>query len=200
MGGSTLKRLLFRLRLTPKGRLRRNVVILLLIPLVLLLVLRPCFTHQAALEQLQKTYHFGPVDAAQWYPEEQAYALRYDRWYAACPLQRGYFCLVPTWEPGYWGLTAAPVEDAPLSVCGLCYSDIIFGLCSDPAIEAVRLTYTDGENTHTVETSPGEGGLFLYHCPEALLEYSRYTAQGLDGQGQVLYTVTRSVIYENELI
>ena len=192
--------MLFRLRLTPKGRLRRNVVILLLIPLVLLLTFRPCFTHQAALEQLQKTYHFGPVDAAQWYPEEQAYAIRYDRWYAACPLQRGYFCLVPTWEPGRWGLLAAPVEDAPLSVCGLCYSDIIFGLCSDPAIEAVRLTYTDGENTHTVETSPGEGGLFLYHFPEALLEYSRYTAQGLDGQGQVLYTVTRSVIYENELI
>ena len=192
--------MLFRLRLTPKGRLRRNVVILLLIPLVLLLVHRPCFTHQAALEQLQKTYHFGPVDAAQWYPEEHTYALRYDRWYAACPLEQGYFFFVPTWEPGYWGLTAAPVEDAPLSVCGLCYSDIIFGLCSDPAIEAVRLTYTDGENTHTVETSPGEGGLFLYHCPEALLEYSRYTAQGLNGQGQVLYTVTRSVIYENELI
>ena len=192
--------MLFRLRLTPKGRLRRNVVILLLIPLVLLLVHRPCFTHQAALEQLQKTYHFGPVDAAQWYPEEHTYALRYDRWYAVCPLEQGYFFFVPTWEPGYWGLTAAPVEDAPLSVCGLCYSDIIFGLCSDPAIEAVRLTYTDGENTHTVETSPGEGGLFLYHCPEALLEYSRYTAQGLNGQGQVLYTVTRSVIYENELI
>lgn len=192
--------MLFRLRLTPKGRLRRNVVILLLIPLVLLLTFRPCFTHQAALEQLQKTYHFGPVDAAQWYPEEHTYALRYDRWYAVCPLEQGYFFFVPTWEPGYWGLTAAPVEDAPLSVCGLCYSDIIFGLCSDPAIEAVRLTYTDGENTHTVETSPGEGGLFLYHCPEALLEYSRYTAQGLDGQGQVLYTVTRSVIYENELI
>ena len=192
--------MLFRLRLTPKGRLRRNVVILLLIPLVLLLVHRPCFTHQAALEQLQKTYHFGPVDAAQWYPEEQAYALRYDRWYAACPLQRGYFCLVPTWEPGRWGLLAAPVEDAPLSVCGIDNSDLLFGLCSDPAIEFVRLTYTDGENTHTVETAPEEGGLFLYHCPEALLEYSRYTAQGLDGQGQVLYTVTRSVIYENELI
>ena len=45
--------MLFRLRLTPKGRLRRNVVILLLIPLVLLLTFRPCFTHQAALEQLQ---------------------------------------------------------------------------------------------------------------------------------------------------
>ena len=176
------------------------MVILLLIPLVLLLTFRPCFTHQAALEQLQKTYHFGPVDAAQWYPEEHTYALRCDRWYAVCPLERGRFYFWDTWEPGYWGLTAAPVEDAPLSVCGLCYSDIIFGLCSDPAIEAVRLTYTDGENTHTVETSPGEGGLFLYHCPEALLEYSRYTAQGLDGQGQVLYTVTRSVIYENELI
>ena len=45
-----MKRPLSRLRLTPRGRLRRNVVLLLLLPLALLLVLRPCFTHQAALE------------------------------------------------------------------------------------------------------------------------------------------------------
>ena len=192
--------MLFRLRLTPKGRLRRNVVILLLIPLVLLLTFRPCFTHQAALEQLQKTYHFGPVDAAQWYPEEHTYALRYDRWYAVCPLERGRFYFWDTWEPGLWGLTPAPVEDAPLSVCAVRYSGIVFGLCSDPAIEAVRLTYTGGGDTHTAEVSPGEGGLFLYHCPGGLPEYELYTAQALDGRGQVLCTVTRSVIYENELI
>ena len=65
-----MKRPLSRLRLTPRGRLRRNVVLLLLLPLALLLVLRPCFTHQAALERLQSRFHFGPVDAAQWYPEE----------------------------------------------------------------------------------------------------------------------------------
>ena len=47
-----MKRPLSRLRLTPRGRLRRNVVLLLLLPLALLLVLRPCFTHQAALERL----------------------------------------------------------------------------------------------------------------------------------------------------
>ena len=78
-----MKRPLSRLRLTPRGRLRRNVVLLLLLPLALLLVLRPCFTHQAALERLQSRFHFGPVDAAQWYPEEAIYALRYDlhrRW------------------------------------------------------------------------------------------------------------------------
>ena len=51
-----------------------------------------------------------------------------------------------------------------------------------------------------METSPGEGGLFLYHCPEGLPEYELYTAQALDGRGQVLCTVTRSVIYENEMI
>ena len=195
-----MKRMLSRLRLTPKGRLRRNVVILLLIPLVLLLTFRPCFTHQAALEQLQKTYHFGPVDAAQWYPEEHTYALRYDRWYAVCPLERGHFYFWDTWEPGFWGLVAAPVEDAPLSVCGIDNSDLLFGLCSDPAIEFIRLTYTDGEATHTAEAVPGEGGLFLYHCPEGLREYDLYTAQALDGQGQVLYTVTRSTINENEII
>jgi len=81
-----VKRPLSRLRLTPRGRLRRNVVLLLLLPLALLLVLRPCFTHQAALERLQSRFHFGPVDAAQWYPEEAIYALRYDRWYAVCSL------------------------------------------------------------------------------------------------------------------
>ena len=59
-----MKRPLSRLRLTPRGRLRRNVVLLLLLPLALLLVLRPCFTHQAALERLQSRFHFGPVDAA----------------------------------------------------------------------------------------------------------------------------------------
>ena len=75
-----MKRPLSRLRLTPRGRLRRNVVLLLLLPLALLLVLRPCFTHQAALERLQSRFHFGPVDAAQWYPEEAIYALRDDRW------------------------------------------------------------------------------------------------------------------------
>ncbi len=57
-------------------------------PLALLLVLRPCFTHQAALERLQSRFHFGPVDAAQWYPEEAIYALRYDRWYAVYSLER----------------------------------------------------------------------------------------------------------------
>lgn len=195
-----MKRMLSRLRLTPKGRLRRNVVILLLVPLVLLLANRPCFTRQEALERIQETYHFGPVDAAQWYPEEQAYVLRYDRWYAVCPLERGRFYFWDTWEPGLWGLTPAPVEDAPLSVCAVRYSGIVFGLCSDPAIEAVRLTYTGGGDTHTAEVSPGEGGLFLYHCPGGLPEYELYTAQALDGRGQVLCTVTRSVIYENELI
>ena len=59
-----MRHLLFRLRLAPRGRLRRNVVLLLLLPLALLLVLRPCFTHQAALERLQSRFHFGPVDAA----------------------------------------------------------------------------------------------------------------------------------------
>ena len=189
-----------RLRLSPKGRLRRNVAALLLLFLTVLLIRRPAFTFPQAVEQIQDLYHLGPVASAHWYPEEQHCVLRCDRWYAVCPLERGRFYFWDTWEPGYWGLTAAPVEDAPLSVCGLCYSDIIFGLCSDPAIEAVRLTYTDGENTHTVETSPGEGGLFLYHCPEGLPEYELYTAQALDGQGQVLYTVTRSTINENELI
>lgn len=195
-----MKRMLSRLRLTPKGRLRRNVVILLLVPLVLLLANRPCFTRQEALERIQETYHFGPVDAAQWYPEEQAYVLRYDRWYAVCPLDRGRFYFWDTWEPGLWGLTPAPVEDAPLSVCAVRYSGIVFGLCTDPDIEAVRITYTNGGGTRTVETSPGEGGLFLYHCPEGLPEYSLYTAQALDGRGQVLCTVKRSVIYENEMI
>ena len=83
---------------------------------------------------------------------------------------------------------------------GIDNSDLLFGLCSDPAIEFIRLTYTDGEATHTAEAVPGEGGLFLYHCPEGLREYDLYTAQALDGQGQVLYTVTRSTINENELI
>ena len=80
-----MKRPLSRLRLTPRGRLRRNVVLLLLLPLALLLVLRPCFTHQAALERLQSRFHFGPVDAAQWYPEEAIYALRYDRCTPSAP-------------------------------------------------------------------------------------------------------------------
>ena len=189
-----------RLRLSPKDRLRRNVAALLLLFLTVLLIRRPAFTFPQAVEQIQDLYHLGPVASAHWYPEEQAYALRYDRWYAACPLQRGYFCLVPTWEPGRWGLLAAPVEDAPLSVCGIDNSDLLFGLCFAPAIEFIRLTYTDGEATHTAEAVPGEGGLFLYHCPEGLPEYELYTAQALDGQGQVLYTVTRSVINENELI
>ena len=137
-----MKRMLSRLRLTPKGRLRRNVVILLLVPLVLLLAHRPCFTRQEALERIQETYHFGPVDAAQWHPEAQAYVLRYDRWYAVCPLERGRFYFWDTWEPGLWGLTPAPVEDAPLSVCAVRYSGIVFGLCTGlsalpaPAAEA----------------------------------------------------------------
>ena len=116
-----MKRPLSRLRLTPRGRLRRNVVLLLLLPLALLLVLRPCFTHQAALERLQSRFHFGPVDAAQWYPEEAIYALRYDRWYAVCSLERQPFFLGQTWRPDARGLIAAPVEDAPLSVCGIHY-------------------------------------------------------------------------------
>ena len=116
-----MKRPLSRLRLTPRGRLRRNVVLLLLLPLALLLVLRPCFTHQAALERLQRRFHFGPVDAAQWYPEEAIYALRYDRWYAVCSLERQPFFLGHTWRPDARGLIAAPVEDAPLSVCGIHY-------------------------------------------------------------------------------
>ena len=136
-----MKRPLSRLRLTPRGRLRRNVVLLLLLPLALLLVLRPCFTHQAALERLQSRFHFGPVDAAQWYPEEAIYALRYDRWYAVCSLERQPFFLGHTWRPDARGLIAAPVEDAPLSVCGIHY-DLFFGLCSDPAIESVRITCT----------------------------------------------------------
>lgn len=136
-----MKRPLSRLRLTPRGRLRRNVVLLLLLPLALLLVLRSCFTHQAALERLQSRFHFGPVDAAQWYPEEAIYALRYDRWYAVCSLERQPFFLGHTWRPDARGLIAAPVEDAPLSVCGIHY-DLFFGLCSDPAIESVRITCT----------------------------------------------------------
>lgn len=55
-----MKRPLSRLRLTPRGRLRRNVVLLLLLPLALLLVLRPCFTHQAALERLQSRFTLRP--------------------------------------------------------------------------------------------------------------------------------------------
>ena len=145
-----MKRPLSRLRLTPRGRLRRNVVLLLLLPLALLLVLRPCFTHQAALERLQSRFHFGPVDAAQWYPEEAIYALRYDRWYAVCSLERQPFFLGHTWRPDARGLIAAPVEDAPLSVCGIHY-DLFFGLCSDPAIESVRITCTGDGGTHTAE-------------------------------------------------
>ena len=59
-----MKRPLSRLRLTPRGRLRRNVVLLLLLPLALLLVLRPCFTHQAALERLQSRFPLS----ARWTP------------------------------------------------------------------------------------------------------------------------------------
>ena len=118
-----------RLRLSPKDRLRRNVAALLLLFLTVLLIRRPAFTFPQAVEQIQDLYHLGPVASAHWYPEEQHCVLRCDRWYAVCPLERGRFYFWDTWEPGYWGLTAAPVEDAPLSVCGLCYSDIIFGLC-----------------------------------------------------------------------
>ena len=156
-----MKRPLSRLRLTPRGRLRRNVVLLLLLPLALLLVLRPCFTHQAALERLQSRFHFGPVDAAQWYPEEAI--------------------------------------DAPLSVCVIHY-DLFFGLCSDPAIESVRITCTGDGGTHTAEVSPDSGGLFLWCAPERLPTYTLYTAQALDGQGQVLYTVERTMVDEHDII
>ena len=144
-----MKRPLSRLRLTPRGRLRRNVVLLLLLPLALLLVLRPCFTHQAALERLQSRFHFGPVDAAQWYPEEAIYALRYDRWYAVCSLERQPFFLGHTWRPDVRGLIA---------------------------------------------------GLFLWCAPERLPTYTLYTAQALDGQGQVLYTVERTMVDEHDII
>ena len=194
-----MKRPLSRLRLTPRGRLRRNVVLQLLLPLALLLVLRPCFTHQAALERLQSRFHFGPVDAAQWYPEEAIYALRYDRWYAVCSLERQPFFLGHTWRPDARGLIAAPVEDAPLSVCGIHY-DLFFGLCSDPAIESVRITCTGDGGTHTAEVSPDSGGLFLWCAPERLPTYTLYTAQALDGQGQVLYTVERTMVDEHDII
>ena len=151
-----MKRPLSRLRLTPRGRLRRNVVLLLLLPLALLLVLRPCFTHQAALERLQSRFHFGPVDAAQWYPEEAIYALRYDRWYAVCSLER---------QPFFLGHTC-----------------------------------TGDGGTHTAEVSPDSGGLFLWCAPERLPTYTLYTAQALDGQGQVLYTVERTMVDEHDII
>ena len=154
-----MKRPLSRLRLTPRGRLRRNVVLLLLLPLALLLVLRPCFTHQAALERLQSRFHFGPVDAAQWYPEEAIYALRYDRWYAVCSLERQPFFLGHTWRPDARGLIAAPVEDAPLSVCGIHY-DLFFGLCSDPAIESVRITCTGDGGPIRRRSLPTAAGCF----------------------------------------
>ena len=47
---------------------------------------------------------------------------------------------------------------------------------------------------------PGGAPCALVPRPGGLPEYELYTAQALDGRGQVLYTVTRSVIYENELI
>ena len=126
-----MKRPLSRLRLTPRGRLRRNVVLLLLLPLALLLVLRPCFTHQAALERLQSRFHFGPVD---------------------------------------------------------------------PAIESVRITCTGDGGTHTAEVSPDSGGLLLWCAPERLPTYTLYTAQAQDGQGQVLYTVERTMVDEHDII
>ena len=164
-----MKRPLSRLRLTPRGRLRRNVVLLLLLPLALLLVLRPCFTHQAALERLQSRFHFGPVDAAQWYPEEAIYALRYDRWYAVCSLERQPFFLGHTWRPDARGLIAAPVEDAPLSVCGIHY-DLFFGLCSDPAIESVRITCTARLIKHE---HPNAKVVFIGPCAAKKLEAMR---------------------------
>ena len=139
------------------------------------------------------------MDAAQWYPEEAIYALRYDRWYAVCSLERQPFFLGHTWRPDARGLIAAPVEDAPLSVCGIHY-DLFFGLCSDPAIESVRITCTGDGGTHTAEVSPDSGGLLLWCAPERLPTYTLYTAQALDGQGQVLYTVERTMVDEHDII
>ena len=47
---------------------------------------------------------------------------------------------------------------------------------------------------------PGGAPCALVPRPEGLREYELYTAQALDGRGQVLCTVTRSTINENELI
>ena len=90
-------------------------------------------------------------------------------------------------------------DSAPLSVCGIHY-DLFFGLCSDPAIESVRITCTGDGGTHTAEVSPDSGGLFLWCAPERLPTYTLYTAQALDGQGQVLYTVERTMVDEHDII
>ena len=74
------------------------------------------------------------------------------------------------------------------------------GLCSDPAIESVRITCTGDGGTHTAEVSPDSGGLFLWCAPERLPTYTLYTAQALDGQGQVLYTVERTMVDEHDII
>ena len=79
---------------------------------------------------------------------------------------------------------------------GLCRSDGRWHCPSRP----VRITCTGDGGTHTAEVSPDSGGLFLWCAPERLPTYTLYTAQALDGQGQVLYTVERTMVDEHDII
>ena len=88
-GGCTVvKRPLSRLRLTPRGRLRRNVVLLLLLPW-------PCCSSSAPASPTRRPWSGSRAasTSARWTPpsgtrRRRSTPSRYDRWYAVCSLER----------------------------------------------------------------------------------------------------------------